>query len=36
MKKIVLFILEVLGVVLTHLGNKRAASKRDASDDAED
>jgi hypothetical protein len=37
MKKIVLFVLEILGVVLTYLGEKRAKSKqKDAAGDAQD
>jgi hypothetical protein len=36
MKKIVLFMLEILGVVLTHLGKKQAESKRKDTGDAQD
>jgi mannose/fructose/N-acetylgalactosamine-specific phosphotransferase system component IIC len=42
MKKVILIALEILGVVLTYLGKKRSASKREvesgqeASGDAED
>jgi hypothetical protein len=36
MKKIVLLVLEVLGVVLTYLGEKRAKSKRKDFGDAQD
>ena len=36
MKKIVLIVLEIIGVVLAHLGKKQAESRRKDSGDAQD
>lgn len=36
MKKIVLYVLEIVGLVFTYLGNQRAKSKQKKLDDAQD